>query len=110
MLDRWVEDGLLGLLDREGVGCICFSPLAQGALTNKYLHGIPRVPGPPGKAPAISPGNYLTEEKLAGIRELDCIAKERDQTLAQMALAWVLRRPEVTSVLVGASSSGQLEG
>ena len=108
MLDRWVEDGLLGLLDREGVGCICFSPLAQGALTNKYLHGIPQGSRASREGTSIS-GNYLTEEKLAGIRELDCIAKERNQTLAQMALAWILRRPEVTSVLVGASSCRQLE-
>lgn len=108
MLDRWVEDGLLGLLDQEGVGCICFSPLAQGALTDKYLHGIPKGSRAFREVTGIR-GNYLTEEKLAGIRELDCIAKERNQTLAQMALAWILRRPEVTSVLIGASSCNQLE-
>lgn len=108
MLDRWVEDGLLGLLDQEGVGCICFSPLAQGALTDKYLHGIPKGSRAFREVTGIR-GNYLAEEKLAGIRELDCIAKERNQTLAQIALAWILRRPEVTSVLIGASSCGQLE-
>lgn len=90
------------------MGCICFSPLAQGALTDKYLHGIPKGSRAFREVTGIR-GNYLAEEKLAGIRELDCIAKERNQTLAQMALAWILRRPEVTSVLIGASSCGQLE-
>ena len=103
-----MEDGLLGLLDQEGVGCICFSPLAQGALTDKYLHGIPKGSRAFREVTGIR-GNYLTEEKLAGIRALDCIAKERNQTLAQMALAWILRGPEVTSVLIGASSCNQLE-
>ncbi len=108
MFERWVEDGLLTLLDDEGVGCICFSPLAQGALTSRYLGGIPQG------SRAAREGNtvgdrYLTEEKLDQIRALNEIAAARGQSLAQMALSWVLRRREVTSVLVGASSTAQLK-
>lgn len=107
MFERWVEDGLLDLLDDEGVGCICFSPLAQGALTSKYLGGIPQGSRASREGATIA-GRYLTQEKLAQIRALNEIAGERGQSLAQMALAWVLRRREVTSVLVGASSTEQL--
>lgn len=108
MFERWVEDGLLAALEEEGVGCICFSPLAQGALTDKYLQGIPA------DSRAAREGNsiafrYLSEEKLAKVRKLNDTAKERGQTLAQMALSWILRRPEVTAVLVGASSARQLD-
>ena len=108
MLERWVEDGLLELLDREGVGCICFSPLAQGALTDKYLSGVPEGSRASREGNTIG-GRYLSEESLVKIRELNQIAASRGQTLAQMALAWVLRRNEVTSVLIGASSTAQLE-
>ncbi|MCC8025990.1 MAG: aldo/keto reductase [Clostridium sp.] len=108
MLDRWVEDGLLEVLDREGAGCICFSPLAQGALTDKYLQGIPQGSRASREGTSIG-GRYLSEDKLAKIRALNRIAGERGQSLAQMALAWALRRKEVTSVLVGASSPAQLE-
>lgn len=108
LFERWVEDGLLELLAREGVGCIAYSPLAQGALTDKYLGGIPQ--GSRASRAGTTVGQrYLSEEKLEKIRRLHSIALERGQSLAQMALAWVLRRPEVTSVLIGASSVGQLE-
>lgn len=108
MFERWVEDGLLGLLDREGVGCICYSPLAQGALTDKYLKGIPGG-SRASRAGTTVAARYLSEEKLGQIKRLNEIAAGRGQSLAQMALTWVLRRPEVTSVLIGASSAGQLE-
>ena len=108
MLERWVEDGLLELLDREGVGCICFSPLAQGALTDKYLRGIPA--GSRASRAGNSVGSrYLSPENLEKIRRLNQLAAGRGQTMAQMALSWVLRRKEVTSVLIGASSVRQLE-
>lgn len=108
MFERWVEDGLLAALEEEGIGCICFSPLAQGALTDKYLQGIPA------DSRAAREGNsiafrYLSEEKLAKVRKLNAAAEGRGQTLAQMALCWILRRPEVTAVLVGASSVRQLD-
>ncbi len=108
MFERWVEDGLLGVLDRGGVGCICFSPLAQGALTGRYLDGIPEGSRASREGTTIA-GRYLTEDKLAKIRALNEIAAARGQSLAQMALLWVLRRREVTSVLIGASSTAQLE-
>lgn len=108
MLERWVEDGLLELLEREGVGCICFSPLAQGALTGKYLKGIPDGSRASREGSTVG-GRYLTEEAMTAVRALNELASDRGQTLAQMALAWVLRRREVTSVLIGASSTEQLE-
>lgn len=108
MFERWVEDGLLELLDREGVGCICYSPLAQGSLTDKYLKGIPEGSRASREGTTIS-GRYLSEDKLSKIRALNELAVQRGQSLAQMALAWVLRRKEVTSVLIGASSIAQLE-
>lgn len=108
MFERWVEDGLLNVLEESGTGCIAYSPLAQGALTNKYLTGIPEG-SRASRAGTTVGGRYLSDEKLEKIRGLNEIAAERGQTLAQMALAWVLRRPEVTSVLIGASSTGQLE-
>jgi len=108
MLDRWVEDGLLDVLEKEGIGCICFSPLAQGLLTDKYLHGIPK------DSRAAKPHGFLkreqvTEAVLKKVRALNDIAKQRNQSLAQMALAWVLRDKRITSVLVGASRVEQLE-
>ena len=84
---RWPEDGLLELLDREGVGCICYSPLAQGALTGRYLNGIPEGSRASKKGSTIG-GRYLTEDKLVKIRALDRVAGERGQSLARMALAW----------------------
>jgi L-glyceraldehyde 3-phosphate reductase len=108
MFERWVESGLLGVLREEGVGCIAFSPLAQGLLTDKYLHGIPpdsRASKPHG---FLRP-EQITAEKLDKIRRLNEIALRRGQTLAQMSLAWVLRNPEVTSVLIGASKVSQVE-
>lgn len=108
LLERWVEDGLLDLLAQEGVGCICFSPLAQGALTDKYLKRIPAGSRASREGTSIG-GRYLSEENLEKIRCLDQTAARRGQTMAQMALSWVLRRPEVTSVLIGASSPDQLK-
>lgn len=108
LFERWVEDGLLTLLKQEGVGTICYSPLAQGALTGRYLNGIPEGSRASRKGTTVG-GRYLTGERLEQIRALNEIAAERGQSLAQMALAWVLRRDEVTSVLIGASSTVQLE-
>src|SRR5947208_1005166 len=107
MLNRWVEDGLLDVLDEHGVGCIAFSPLAQGLLSDRYLHGIPqdsriRTGG------ALSE-SMLTESNLAKARGLNAIARRRGQTLAQLALAWALRDPRMTSLVIGASSVDQLE-
>jgi L-glyceraldehyde 3-phosphate reductase len=108
MLNRWIEPQLLDALDDEGMGCIAFSPLAQGVLTNRYLNGVPadaRVNKPGGGS--LRP-EHLTEANLARVRALNAIAQARSQSLAQMALAWCLRRPQVTSVLIGASSVKQL--
>jgi L-glyceraldehyde 3-phosphate reductase len=107
MLNRWVEPELLPVLEDEGVGCIAFSPLAQGLLTDKYLGEVPddaRVT----RADSFKK-DFLREENLQKVRALNDIAERRGQTLAQMALAWVLRDPRVTSVLIGASSVRQLE-
>jgi len=108
LFERWVEDGLLDTLDAEGVGCIAFSPLAQGLLTDKYLHGIPEG-SRAAKVHGFLRPKDITEAKLAKIRRLDALAKRRGQSLAQMALAWVLRRPTVTSALIGASRVAQIE-
>lgn len=108
MFERWVEDGLLDVLRESGTGCIAYSPLAQGALTDKYLKGIPEG-SRASRAGTTVGGRYLSDEKLVQIRSLNEIALERGQSLAQMALVWVLRKPEVTSVLIGASSTKQLE-
>jgi L-glyceraldehyde 3-phosphate reductase len=107
MFERWVEDDLLNLLEKDGVGCIPFSPLAQGLLTNKYLNGIPA------DSRAAKPTGFLKEEqvtaaRIAQIRLLNQIAEKRGQTLAQMALAWLLKDKRVTSVLIGASKPEQL--
>lgn len=108
MFERWVEEGLLRVLDEAGCGCIAYSPLAQGSLTDKYLKGIPE--GSRASRQGTTVGErYLSEKRLEKIRSLNQMAKDRGQTLAQMALAWVLRRPEVTSVLIGASSVAQLD-
>lgn len=107
LLNRWVETtGLLDTLEDLGVGCIAFSPLAQGMLTDKYLNGIPEG-SRAAQGGSLSP-DLITEESLGHIRALNDIAAERGQSLAQLALAWVLRQPQITSVLVGASSARQL--
>jgi len=107
LLNRWIEEGLLETLEDLGVGCIAFSPLAQGLLTNKYLGGVPEG------ARAAKEGSFstamLTEETLTHVRALNDLAKERGQTLAQMAISWVLRDPRVTSALIGARTVQQLE-
>ncbi|MBM6545062.1 L-glyceraldehyde 3-phosphate reductase [Janibacter sp. YIM B02568] len=107
MLNRWVEEDLLEVLEDEGVGCIAFSPLAQGMLTSKYLDGVP-AGSRAAQDKSLDP-SLLTDEALAHVRALNAMAQERGQTLAQMALAWVLRDPRVTSALVGASSVEQLD-
>jgi L-glyceraldehyde 3-phosphate reductase len=107
MLNRWIEGGLLDTLETEGMGCIAFSPLAQGMLTDKYLNGIP--PGSRASQGKFLTPDMITDEALAHIRKLNEMAAARGQTLAQMALAWALRDARVTSVLIGASSVAQLE-
>jgi L-glyceraldehyde 3-phosphate reductase len=106
MLNRWVEGGLLDVLEREGIGCIAFSPLAQGLLSDKYLGGVP------GGSRAAKGGSFrrehLSERNLANVRALDGIARRRGQSLAQMAIAWVLRDPRVTTALIGASRFDQI--
>jgi L-glyceraldehyde 3-phosphate reductase len=107
LLNRWVEGGLLDVLEQERIGCIAFSPLAQGLLTTKYLNGIPP------SARAAQEGSFrasmLTQKNLANVRALNDIAQKRGQTLAQMAIAWVLKKPAITSALVGASSWAQIK-
>jgi L-glyceraldehyde 3-phosphate reductase len=108
MLNRWIEDGLLDVLDEEGIGCIVFTPLAQGLLTDKYLGAVPddaRVHRPGGDTLMES---HLSDENLARVRALNDIAKLRGQSLAQMAISWVLRDPRVTSALIGASRPEQI--
>jgi L-glyceraldehyde 3-phosphate reductase len=107
MLNRWIEPELLDVLGEEGIGCIVFSPLAQGMLTDKYLDGIPE--GSRATRGYALSEELLTDESLAKIRALNEIAQGRGQTLAQMALVWTLRDPRVTSTLIGASSVEQLE-
>jgi L-glyceraldehyde 3-phosphate reductase len=108
MFNRWIEEGLLDVLEAEGVGCIVFSPLFQGLLTDKYLDGIPaesRAAKPHG---ALGP-DRITEDRLARVRKLNELARKRSQSLAQMAVAWVLRHATVTSALIGASRVEQIE-
>ena len=107
MFERWVEDGLLDLLEQEGVGCIPFSPLAQGLLTDKYLHGIPE------DSRVATSGKFLNEshitaEKIEKIAELNALAQQRGQKLAHMALSWLLKDSRVTSVLIGSSKPEQI--
>jgi L-glyceraldehyde 3-phosphate reductase len=108
LLHRGVEGGLLDVLREEGVGCMAFLPLAQGLLTNKYLGGVP-ADSRAAKARGSLRPDTLTPEKLAKVRQLDEVARARGQSLAQMAILWVLRRPEVTSALTGASKVAQVE-
>lgn len=108
MFRRWIEPKLLSVLKTEGIGCIAFSPLAQGLLTDKYLAEIPagsRASKPHG---FLRP-EHITDEKVAQVRALNDLARRRGQSLAQMAIAWVLRHPEMTSALVGASSVAQVK-
>ena len=107
MLNRWIEPDLLDTLEREGVGCIVFSPLAQGMLSDKYLNGIP-AGSRASRDGSLSP-RLITDEALEKIRGLNEIAQRRGQSLAQLALAWTLRDPRITSTLVGVSSLAQLE-
>jgi L-glyceraldehyde 3-phosphate reductase len=107
LVNRWIEDELLGVLEEEGVGCIVFSPLAQGLLTDRYLDGIPE--GSRASKGTFFDPDWLTEDNLAHVRALNEIAESRGQSLAQMAVAWVLRDPRVTSALIGASSVRQLD-
>jgi Predicted oxidoreductases (related to aryl-alcohol dehydrogenases) len=108
MFNRWVEPELLPVLEREGMGCIPFSPLAQGLLTNRYLAGIPDD-ARAAKAHGFLKSDRITPELLAKIQKLDALAQERGQTLAQMALAWVLRDARVTTALIGASKVSQID-
>jgi L-glyceraldehyde 3-phosphate reductase len=109
MFNRWVEnDGLLEVLREEGIGCIPFSPLAQGMLTDKYLAGIPSDSRAAGAVGFLKP-DQISSDKIDKVRRLQELAQARGQTLAQMALAWVLRHPEVTSALIGASRPEQIE-
>jgi L-glyceraldehyde 3-phosphate reductase len=109
MFDRWVENGLLDVLEKNGVGCIPFSPLAQGLLTNKYLRGIPA-----GSRAASHRGNgaidedQVTDDKIEKVRQLNLLAEHRGQNLAQMALAWILKDPRISSVLIGVSKPEQV--
>ena len=107
MLNRWIERDLLATLDELGVGCIAFSPLGQGLLTNKYLNGVPDTSR--AKAEGSFPKAFLSEENLNRVRALNRLAQARGQTLAQMAIAWVLRDPRVTSALIGARNVQQLD-
>ena len=107
MLNRWIEEGLLDVLAREGIGCIAFSPLAQGLLTGKYLNGVPE--GSRATQNGSLSSDQLTEQTLDHIRALAQVAERRGQSLAQLALSWVLRDPRITSALIGASSVRQLE-
>jgi len=108
MFNRWIEQGLLDELERQGMGCITFTALAQGLLSDKYLNGIPEDARVNRAGGGSLKGDHLSDENLARVRVLNDIAKARGQTLAQMALAWVLRDPRVTSTLIGASSSKQI--
>jgi L-glyceraldehyde 3-phosphate reductase len=108
MLDRWPEAHLLPLLEKEGVGCIPFSPLAKGLLTNRYFNGIPSD-SRAGHDPRFLRPEHVTEAVLAKTKQLDAIAQARGQTLAQLALAWLLNQKAVTTTLIGASKPAQVE-
>lgn len=106
LFDRWIEDGLLDLLDNSGVGAICFSPLAQGMLTNKYINGLPQDSRAVKESPFLNTSQVL--EHLPKIKALNEIAKNRNQNLAQMAISWILKDDRITSVLIGASKTDQI--
>jgi L-glyceraldehyde 3-phosphate reductase len=107
MFNRWIESGLLDTFGRLEIGCIVFSPLAQGLLTDRYLESVP--PGSRASQPGTLDRSQLGDDALAKVRALQEIARRRGQTMAQLALAWTLRDPRVTSTLIGASSVAQLE-
>ncbi len=109
MFDRWIEDGLLDVLDEEGIGSICFSPLDQGILTNKYIKEIPEGSRAKKLENSFHWGDKVSEERIEKVRKLNEIAKARGQNMAQLALAWVLRHDTVTSALIGASKPSQIE-
>jgi len=109
MFDRWIEDGLLAVLREEGIGCICFSALDQGILTDKYIDSIPDGSRADKLNNKLAWGGSVTEENITKVKLLNQIAQERHQSLAQMAVAWVLRNPEVTTALIGASKVSQVE-
>lgn len=109
MFDRWIEDGLLNVLDEEGIGSICFSPLDQGILTNKYIKEIPEDSRAKKLENSFHWGDKVSEERIEKVRKLNEIAKARGQNMAQLALAWVLRHDTVTSALIGASKPSQIE-
>ena len=106
LFDRWIEDGLLDLLKNSGVGAICFSPLAQGMLTNKYISGLPKDSRAIKDSPFLNANQVI--EKLPKIKELHKIAENRNQSLAQMAISWILKDARITSVLIGASKTNQI--
>ena len=108
MFNRWVEDGLLDVLSEEGIGCIVFSPLFQGLLTDRYLGGIPED-SRAGRQTGFLRPQHVTEERLAKVRKLNELAQTRGQTMAQLAIAWVLRKPAITSALIGASRPQQVQ-
>lgn len=108
MFNRWIENGLTDVLQEKGIGCIVFSPLAQGIITNKYLTGIPDDSRAK-KEGAHLQSSHITQEKILKVRQLNEIAIQRNQTIAQMAIAWVLRLPVITSALIGASRVEQIE-
>ncbi|MDP5041754.1 MAG: aldo/keto reductase [Paraglaciecola sp.] len=109
MFDRWIEDGLCEVLLDKGVGSVAFSPLAQGFLTDKYLSGIPQDSRAARSEQIYLNADHITKEKVAKVQKLNVIASRREQSLAQMAIAWVLSNPAVTSCLIGASKVGQIE-
>jgi L-glyceraldehyde 3-phosphate reductase len=108
MFNRWIEDGLLDVLEDEGIGCIVYVPLAQGILTDKYLDGIPED-SRAAKAHGALKREQVTESKVEKVRQLNKIAGERGQSMAQLAVSWILRQPAITSVLMGASRPEQIE-
>ena len=108
MFNRWAEDGLLALLQAEGVGSIAYSPLAKGLLTDRYLHGIPADSRAASSSRFLTP-EEITEEKITKVRRLNALAASRGQSLAQMAIAWLFRDGQLTSVLIGASKTSQIE-
>lgn len=109
MFDRWIEDGLLEVLAAEGIGCIAFSPLCQGILTDKYIKDIPEGSRADKYAGQLHWGDSVSQERIGKVRQLNKIAKKRGQSMAQLAVAWVLRHPGMTSALIGASRVAQIE-
>ncbi len=109
MFDRWIEDGLLAVLQDEGIGCIGFSPLAQGILTDKYLQGMPEDSRAARYSNELHWGDKVSQERIAKVRRLNELAKTRGQSMAQLAIAWVLRHPQMTSALIGAGKIRHVE-